>query len=154
ILAGVAVGVATAVTFGLLPIVKAARVRPLAILRETPEQGWRQRLLSGALLATLGVLFTALASAVLHDVRLAFFGVAGALVGLGVLAVAFAAVGFAVGMIPVPERVSWVQALILTPALLGSLAVAYFLPSAGVLMLLLTGGGWLVTLTPASWKAT
>ncbi|MDQ6921551.1 MAG: FtsX-like permease family protein, partial [Candidatus Dormibacteraeota bacterium] len=154
ILGGVAVGVATALTFGLLPIVKAAQVRPLAILRETSERGWRQRFLSAALLGLLGVLFTALAFAVLRDVRLALFGVAGSLVGLGLLAVAFAVVGFAVGMIPVPERVRWVQALFWTPALLGSLAVTYFLPSVGALMLLLTAAAWLVTITPASWKAT
>jgi predicted lysophospholipase L1 biosynthesis ABC-type transport system permease subunit len=154
ILAGVAVGVATAVTFGLLPIVKAAQVRPLAILRETAERGWRERFLSAALLGLLGLLFTALAFAVLRDVRLALFGVAGSLLGLGLLAAAFAVVGFAVGMIPVPERVRWVQALFWTPALLGSLAVTYFLPSVGVLMLLLAAAAWLVTITPSSWKAT
>src|SRR5207302_11407014 len=48
----------------------------------------------------------------------------------------------------------WTHALFWTPALLGSLAVAYFLLSVGVLMLLLTAAAWLVTLTPASWKAT
>jgi predicted lysophospholipase L1 biosynthesis ABC-type transport system permease subunit len=47
-----------------------------------------------------------------------------------------------------------VQALFWTPALLGSLAVTYFLPSVGALMLLLTAAAWLVTITPASWKAT
>lgn len=154
ILAGVAVGVATAVTFGLLPVVRAAQVRPLAMLRETSERGWSQRVLSAGLLGVLGLLFTALAFAVLRDVRLALFGVAGSLVALGLLALAFAAAGFAVGLIPVPERMSWFQALFWTPALLGSLAVTYFLPSAGVLVLLLTAAAWLVTLAPASWKAT
>ncbi|MBJ7597805.1 MAG: hypothetical protein DLM67_08305 [Candidatus Nephthysia bennettiae] len=154
ILSGVAVGVATAATFGLLPVVKAAQVRPLAILRETSEHGWRQRFLSAALLAVLGLLFTALAFAVLRDVRLALFGVAGSLVGLGLLALAFAVVGFAVGAIPVPERPRWIHALFWIPTLLASLTVAYFLPSVGVLMLLLTAAAWLVTLTPASWKAT
>jgi putative ABC transport system permease protein len=154
ILAGLAVGVGTALTFGLLPIVRAAQIRPLAILRETSERGWRQRLSSGALLGLLGLLFTSLAFAVLGDVRLALFGVAGALVGLALLAAAFAGVGFTVGLIPVPERRGWRQALFLVPPLLASLAVTYFLPPVGVLLLLLTIAAWLITLTPASWKAT
>jgi putative ABC transport system permease protein len=154
ILTGVGVGVATAVTFGLLPIVRAAQVRPLAILRETAERGWRQRLLSLALLAMLGLLFTALSLAVLGDVRLALLGVAGALVALGLLALVFATVGYLVGLLPLPERVGWSQVLVLTPVLLAALVVTYLLPAVGVLLLLLALTGWLLALIPTSWKAT
>ena len=40
VLSGPGVGLATALTFGLLPIVNAAEVRPLAVIRETSEEGW------------------------------------------------------------------------------------------------------------------
>src|SRR5205085_8376282 len=38
---GVAVGLATALIFGLLPIVRAAEIRPTAVLRELPERRTR-----------------------------------------------------------------------------------------------------------------
>src|SRR5207302_10672884 len=39
---GIAVGLATAVIFGILPIVRAAGIRPLSVLRELPERGgWK-----------------------------------------------------------------------------------------------------------------
>ena len=47
VLGGVAVGLATALIFGLLPIVQAAGVRPTAVLRELPEgRTWRTVLAS------------------------------------------------------------------------------------------------------------
>ena len=153
ILAGLAVGLVTALTFGLLPIAKAAQVRPLAVLRESGGQGWRERLLSAVLLVLLGVLFTALAFAVLGDAQLAVFGVAGALLALGLLTIAFGAVGFLVGLLPVPDRAGWPLLLLAVPALLASLVLTYLLPALGVLVLLLTLAGCLTAFTPASWKA-
>jgi putative ABC transport system permease protein len=153
-LAGLAVGVVTALTFGLLPIVKAAQIRPLAILRETAEGGWRQRFLTASLLGALGLLFTALALVILGDFQLAVFGVAGALVALGLLTLAFAGLGFLVGQLPVPGRSGWRPLLVLLPALLASALLTYFLPPAGVLVLLLILAGGLIAFAPASWKAT
>jgi hypothetical protein len=110
--------------------------------------------LSLSLLALLGLLFTALSLAVLGDVRLALLGVAGALVALGLLALAFATVGYLVGLLPVPEHVGRPQLLVLTPVLLAALLVTYLLPAVGVLLLLLALTGGLLMLTPTSWKAT
>ncbi len=154
IASGLAVGVATALTFGVLPIVKAAEIRPLAVIRETAEFGWGSRILTAVLLAVLGALFTLLAFVILGNLPLAVFGVAGALVALGLLSLAFAVVGFVIGLLPVPERATWHHLLLVTPAVLISAVIAYLLPAVGVLLLLFTLAGYLILLAPRSWKVT
>src|SRR5262249_43711690 len=74
ILGGALVGLATALIFGILPIVKAAGIRPTAVLRELPEE----RSLTGVLgsiglVLVLSVLFCVLASVILGN---AWLGVA------------------------------------------------------------------------------
>jgi len=154
IVSGLAVGLATVLTFGVLPIVKAAEIRPLAVIRETAEEGWRSRILTGALLAVLGGLFTLLAFVILGSLPLAVFGVAGTLVALGMLSLGFALVGFVIGLLPVPERVTWHHVLLVTPPVVISALIAHLLPAVGVLLLLFTLAGYLIVLAPRSWKVT
>jgi predicted lysophospholipase L1 biosynthesis ABC-type transport system permease subunit len=99
---GVATGCATALLFGLLPIVRAGAVRPQAVLRELPE-GTRSasRLTSGLLLVALAALFFALALAILQDVVTAAELVAGAALALAVLGGQFALVIAVVSRLPV-----------------------------------------------------
>src|SRR5262249_23667288 len=62
VLSGVAIGFFTALIFGLLPIVQASRIRPIAVLRELPEEGARSSLpVTLLLLILLFVLFFLLA---------------------------------------------------------------------------------------------
>ena len=154
VLSGLGVGLATALTFGLLPIVKAAEVRPLAVIREASEEGWGTRILTAALLAVLGALFTLLAFAILGNLQLAVFGVAGTLVALGLVSLVFALVGFVIGVLPVPERVTWRHLLLVTPPVLISAVITYLVPAVGVLLLVFTVGGYLIVLAPRSWKVT
>jgi putative ABC transport system permease protein len=154
VLSGLAVGLATALTFGLLPIVRAAEVRPLAVIRETSEEGWGTRILTAVLLGVLGALFTLLAFVILGNLQLAVFGVAGTLVALGLMSLVFALVGFVIGVLPVPERVTWRHLLLVTPPVLISAVIAYLLPAVGVLLLLFTLAGYLIVLAPRSWKVT
>src|SRR5215813_1297494 len=154
VLSGLGVGLATALTFGLLPIVKAAEVRPVAVIREASEEGWGTRILTAALLAVLGALFTLLAFAILGNLQLAVFGVAGTLVALGLVSLVFALVGFVIGVLPVPERVTWRHLLLVTPPVLISAVITYLVPAVGVLLLVFTVGGYLIVLAPRSWKVT
>jgi predicted lysophospholipase L1 biosynthesis ABC-type transport system permease subunit len=58
---GVAIGFATALIFGLMPIVQAANVRPLNVIREsTAKKGISSVALTIGLLAILSVLFCVL----------------------------------------------------------------------------------------------
>jgi putative ABC transport system permease protein len=102
---GLLIGLATALIFGLLPIVQASQVRPLAVLRELNER--RQvssRLITIVLLVILSLLFVALAAAILGDVVTAVIAVYG---GAGVifsLALGFGLLVLAVSRLPVYER--------------------------------------------------
>jgi putative ABC transport system permease protein len=102
---GLLIGLATALIFGLLPIVQASQVRPLSVLRELNER--RQvssRLITIVLLVILSLLFVALAAAILGDVVTAVIAVYG---GAGVifsLALGFGLLVLAVSRLPVYER--------------------------------------------------
>ncbi len=102
---GLLIGLATALIFGLLPIVQASQVRPLSVLRELNER--RQvssRLITIVLLVILSLLFVALAAAILGDVVTAVIAVYG---GAGVifsLALGFGLLVLAVSRLPVYEK--------------------------------------------------
>ncbi|HYT34712.1 MAG TPA: FtsX-like permease family protein [Ktedonobacteraceae bacterium] len=105
IVSGLLVGMSTALIFGLLPIVQASQIRPLAVLRDISE-GTRtsSRLATVGLLVLLSLLFVALASTILGDVITAAIAVYG---GAGVvfsLALGFGFLVLAVSKLPVYER--------------------------------------------------
>src|SRR5436189_2444492 len=69
LVSGLLIGLATALIFGLLPIVQASQVRPLSVLREIIERKkFTSRLITISLLVILSALFVLLASAILGDV--------------------------------------------------------------------------------------
>ena len=96
---------ATALIFGLLPIVQASQVRPLSVLRELHERGQvSSRLITFVLLIVLSLLFVVLASAILGDVVTAAIAVYG---GAGVifsLALGFGLLVLAISRLPVYEK--------------------------------------------------
>lgn len=91
---GLAIAAATTLIFALLPIVRASRVRPIAVLREGGGQAALGRLLSAGLLAVLTGLFLLLAGFILND-----FGLAVRLVGITV--VALVGLSFLLGLLAV-----------------------------------------------------
>jgi putative ABC transport system permease protein len=102
---GVMVGLATALIFGLLPIVRAAAIRPQAVLRDLPggvTAGSAAQ--TAGLYALLVMLFAALSAGLLGSVLYALVTVAGTVAGLAVLAGVFWVIVWLVGHIPVPER--------------------------------------------------
>ncbi len=105
IASGLLIGLATALIFGLLPIVQASQVRPLSILREISEhRKISSRIITVVLLIILSLLFVVLASAILGDVLTAAIAVYG---GAGVifsLALGFGLLVLAISKLPVYEK--------------------------------------------------
>jgi putative ABC transport system permease protein len=97
---GVAVGVATAVIFGLHAIVRASAVRPSTLLRDLPvPRAWGEAVL---LYAALGTLFSALAATIMGSVLYGVGVVAAGFAGLVLLIVVLGAGFFAVVAVPAP----------------------------------------------------
>ncbi len=97
---GVAVGIATAVIFGLHAIARASAVRPSTLLRDLPTPiVWGE---AAVLYAALGVLFSALAAAVLRSVLYGAGVMAAGAVGLALLVIVLGAGFFAVVAVPMP----------------------------------------------------
>ncbi|TMD61222.1 MAG: FtsX-like permease family protein, partial [Chloroflexi bacterium] len=105
IASGLLVGVFTSLIFGLLPIVQASQVRPLAVLREISE-GTRttSRLMTVVLLVLLSLLFVALASTILGDLIIAVVAVYGGAGVIFFLALGFGLLVLAISKLPVYER--------------------------------------------------
>src|SRR5436190_13628720 len=104
---GVLIGLVTALIFGLMPIVQAANIRPLNVIRELPE-GKRARsfVITIGLLLILSVLFCLLAVVILNDVILGISAVYGAFIFLALLSLFFVLVVLLVSILPVPEHFS------------------------------------------------
>ena len=154
VLSGVAIGLATAFIFGLLPIVRAAGIRPLAVLRELPEHGWRARLQTAGLLIVLAVLFTAFASVILQDLRFAAIAVTGTLIVLAILSALFALIAWGVSKLPVPERFSIRFIIFAALAIAAAAAVTIALPSVGIVLLIFAVLATGVVILPRTWKST
>lgn len=103
IASGVAIGLATAAIFGILPIVQASQVRPLAVLRDMSESTPSSILLTISLLALLSVLFVGLASTILGNLVTAIIVVYGGALLIGALAIGFGLLVMAISKLPVYE---------------------------------------------------
>jgi putative ABC transport system permease protein len=146
IASGVVIGLATALIFGLMPIVQAAQIRPIAVLRGISEgsQGV-SRALTVFLFVLLAALFFALSYLILKNLVVAGAAIVGAGVALGVLSGVFFGLVFLISHFPIPERLTWWYALIA----LAVLALGGFLvikaPAFGALVLAL---GLLIAIAP------
>jgi predicted lysophospholipase L1 biosynthesis ABC-type transport system permease subunit len=137
LLTGVLVGLVTSLIFGLLPIVRAAAVRPVAVLRNMGEgvtTGSRAQTVG--LYALLVVLFTGLSAGLLGSIGLATAAVLGALVVILLLAGIFALIVTGVGRIPVPERSTPLQLGIAAAALALALLVTAAQRAVGVCLII------------------
>ena len=151
---GVLIGLVTALIFGLLPIVQAANIRPLNVIREQPGGNRAGSFaLTFVLLLLLSVLFCALAIVILNDVILGIGAVYGAFVFLGLLSLFFGLVVFLVSILPVPERFTWKYLGLLVLGVAVSVLIAVALPTFGYLLLAVTILGFIVVLLPRSWKS-
>src|SRR5205085_752962 len=155
---GVLIGLVTALIFGLMPIVQAANIRPLNVIRELPgSHRTSSTLLTIGLLVLLSILFCILSVVILNDTTLGIFAVYGAFIFLGLLSAFFGLVVFLVSKLPVPERLSFTRAtagylaLVLAGVVI-SVLLLQALPAFGVLLLVVSLMGIVIVVLPRSWK--
>lgn len=150
---GLLIGVVTALIFGLLPVVRAAEVRPVAVLRDGAEAAnVTSLLLRGVLYVLVIGLFAVMAAIVLQNPPLALELVAGAILMIAILAAIFLGVVTLVGHLPVPERATALHLLPATLALAASLVIATRLRGVGVALVAASLCGFLVVLLPRPWR--
>ena len=155
---GVLIGLFTALIFGLLPIVQAANIRPLNVIRELPgSHRFGSIFLTIVLLLLLSVLFCIMASVILNDTVLAISAVYGTFVFLALLSLLFVLVVLAISSLPVPERFSFVYLALILVGVVVSAAIYLLLPAfatfAGLLFVVSLLGIVIVVL-PRSWKVS
>ncbi len=151
---GVAIGVVTALIFGIMPIVQASQIRPLAVLRELPEgTGVASVLLSVVLLALLAALFFGFSLVILGNIFVALFAVGGTGVFLALLGVFFGVVVLIISKLPVPERFTWWLLLLVAVGIAISVGLLFTVPAFGVLLLAISILSLLVVVMPRTWKA-
>jgi predicted lysophospholipase L1 biosynthesis ABC-type transport system permease subunit len=154
IASGVAIGFFTALIFGLMPIVQASRVRPMAVLRDLPEGvAFQSVALTTGLAVLLAALFFLLAFSILQNFGVALGAVAGAGIFLLLLGLFFSLVVFVISRMPVLERYRWWYLLLIAVAVALSALVTYVVPPFGVLFLAISLLGIVVVLLPRTWKS-
>ena len=144
---GLIIGVVTSLIFGVLPIVRAAAIRPQEVIRDQAENRPATTVATTLLLyLAVAALFVIFASVVLGNLVLAFFMVLGTAVVLGLLALGFLIVVLIIGVLPVPERARPGFLLLVTAAVLASAALAIAYRGVGIAMAVLFASGYLVLL--------
>src|SRR5947209_2897758 len=135
--AGIGLGVGAALIFAVLPIVRAAALRPIEILREgagAPLTGWPGTI---GLTAIVILLFTALASITLGDTTLAIEFVIYALIASAVLTGLFSAVVTWIGRLG-PARSLGVSVPVLAGLVVLSVVLALRQPALAAIAVLAT----------------
>jgi len=153
---GVVIGLATALIFGLMPIVQAANIRPLNVIRDLNEGGGVTGVfLTIGLLIVLSVLFCILSIFILNgDVVLGISAVYGVFIFLGILSLFFGLVIFLISKLPVPERVNIRHLALVVVMLALSFAVYTQLPAFGILFFIFSLLGLVVVFLPRTLKAS
>ena len=153
---GVAIGLMTALIFGLMPIVQAANIRPLNVIRDLSEsKGLSSVALTIALLGILSVLFCALAIVILkNDVLLGIEAVYGTFAFLLLLSVFFGLVVFVVSKLPVPEHFDLKYLSLILLGVVASVLLYLVLPVFGIILFAMSLLGIVMVLLPRSWKVS
>jgi putative ABC transport system permease protein len=152
--AGVGIGCTTALIFGLLPIVQASQVRPLAVLRALPEgASWRGRLLTVGLTMLLGALFFIMAQAIVQNLVVAGVLVVGVALLLAMLGGVLWLLVWRVSAVTLPARFRWWFVPLGAAALLIALAAARPSPAFGVVLLTVAALSMVALVLPRGLKA-
>ncbi len=138
IFSGVLIGVATALIFGLMPIVQAAQIRPLAVIRGVTEGlegvGLALRIV---LMLLLGVLFFALSYVILGNILVAAGAIIGTAILLAILAGIFFLLVLLISNFPAPERPTWWYVLLSLVLIAAGVFLVIKAPAFGALVLAL-----------------
>lgn len=151
---GVAIGFFTALIFGIMPIVQASQIRPLAVLRGLGE-GAR----AGSILLTIGLsallvaLFFLFCLAILGNLWLTSLAIVVTGILLLLLSLFFTLVVLVISNLPVPDGFPWWYVLLVLASLLVAGGITWFAPGFGALFLFLAVCGFVVMLLPRTWKS-
>lgn len=150
---GVLIGAATALIFGLLPIVQAANIRPLSVIRNQERYNPRGLLLTFSLLVILSILFCLLATVILkNDLVLGIETTYGTLAFLLVLSTFFGLIVLIISKLPVPEHFHSKQLLWVLAGLILAVPASQVLPIFGKGLLAVSLLGLVVSFWPRGWK--
>ncbi|HYK84113.1 MAG TPA: FtsX-like permease family protein [Ktedonobacteraceae bacterium] len=151
---GVLIGLVTALIFGLLPIVQAANIRPLNVIRELPGANRVGSVfLTIGLLLLLSVLFCVLAIVILNDVVWGISAVYGSFIFLALLSLFFGLVVLVISVLPVPERFSIGYLALVVAGIVVSVLLYIPLPTFGILLFIVSLFGIVIVLLPRTWKS-
>lgn len=152
---GVAIGFATALIFGLLPIVQAANVRPLSVIRDQETRNASSFALTVFLLIVLSLLFCLLATVILNnDLLLGVAATYGTFALLLILGGLFGLVVLAISKLPVPEHFQFTQIILVVVGLIVSALVYLMQPVFGLCLLAASLIGLGIGLLPRSWRVS
>ena len=155
ILSGVLIGFSTSLIFGLLPIVQAATVRPLHVIRQLEGKSASGKALTFLLLVALSLLFCFLATIILNnDLVLGIEATYGTFAFLLLLAGFFSLIILAMSKLPVPERLRIKHILLVLVGVAISVLVYQVLPVFGAFMLGVSLLGIVVAFLPRRWKVS
>jgi putative ABC transport system permease protein len=153
IIGGVLIGLVTALIFGLLPIVQAANIRPLSVLRQLENRSISGRVLTILLLALFSVLFCLLAIVILNNnVMLGIEVTYGTFAFLLLLSGLFSLIVLGISKLPVPEHLHFTQVLLVLPGIVISVLLYRLLPVFAILLLIISLSGIVIAFLPRSWK--
>ncbi|MGH2478294.1 MAG: ABC transporter permease, partial [Ktedonobacteraceae bacterium] len=153
IIGGVVIGGATALIFGLLPIVQAANIRPLNVIREQEKQLASSFKLTFLLVIALSILFCLLATIILkNDLTLGILATYGTLIFLLALSGFFGLVVLIVSKLPVTERFQSRQILLVLTGLVLSAPAFLVLPIFGIGLVAVSLLGLVIGFLPCTWK--
>jgi putative ABC transport system permease protein len=153
LLGGAVIGAATALIFGLLPIVQAAGIRPLQVLRDGEERHRAGRFMTVFLLFILSALFCVLTTVILNNDL--FMGVIVTYSTCGFLLVLsglFSLLVLAISKLPVPEGLNVGQILLALAGLALALLLFPILPVFSLFLLVFALLGLAIPWLPRSWK--
>lgn len=152
---GIVIGLVTALIFGLLPIVQAANIRPLNVIREMPGMNRVGNVfLTIGMLLLLSVLFCTLAIVILNDVVLGISAVYGTFIFLALLSLFFGLVVLVISVLPVPERFSIGYLALVIGGIVVSVLLYMPLPTFGLLLFIVSLFGIVIVLLPRTWKSS
>lgn len=153
IIGGVVVGCVTALIFGLLPIVQAANVRPLQVIRELENKSVGGRVLTLLLLVLFSMLFCLLAIVILNNnILLGIEVTYGTFASLLLLSVVFGLLVLGISKLPVPVGVQIIHLLLVLLGITVSVLVYLLLPVFGLFLLAVSLLGIVIVFLPRRWK--
>ncbi|GCF10851.1 ABC transporter permease [Dictyobacter arantiisoli] len=150
---GLALGAFTALSFGLVPIVQSAHIRPITVLREgSNSDSASNRSLTFALYSLVVLLFCLLASILLQNLLLACAGVCGAVLFLALLSLGIRPLIWGVSAFPILEQYSMKYLTGMFAGIVCAALLCVFFPLIGGVVLALFCLALGMKVLPQSWK--